>query len=53
MCTVLRTTIVSYSTVKVWCQLFKNKDYDIREAEQSGQPTDVDESHQRELVEEN
>ena len=51
MCTALGTTVVSYDTVKVWYRKFKNKDYDIQEAERSGWPTDVDEARLRELVE--
>ena len=51
MCTALGTTVVSYDTVKVWYRKFKNKDYDIQEAERFGRPTDVDEARLRELVE--
>ena len=52
MCTALGTTVVSYDTVKVWYRKFKNKEYDIEEAERCGRPTDVDEARLRELVEE-
>ena len=42
MCTALGTNFLSYDTVKVWYQIFKNKDYDIQETECSGNLTDVD-----------
>ncbi|GFU68433.1 mariner Mos1 transposase [Trichonephila clavipes] len=40
MRTALGTSVVSYDTVLVWYRKFKNKDYDIQEAENSGEPTD-------------
>jgi hypothetical protein len=46
MCTTLGTTVLSYDTVKVWYQKFKNKDYDIQEAEH------VVDARLQELVEE-
>ena len=52
MCTALCTDFVSYDTVKVWYQKFKNKDYDIQETEHYGHLTDVNEDRLRGLVEE-
>lgn len=48
----LGTTVLSYDPVKVWYRKFQNKEYDIKQAEYSGRTTDVDETHLRELVEE-
>ncbi len=37
--------------MKVWHRKFKNKDYNIQEAECSGRPTDVDDARLWEFVE--
>lgn len=38
--------------MKVWYRKFKNKGYDIQEAERSDRPTDCDEASLREFVKE-
>ncbi|KFM69950.1 Histone-lysine N-methyltransferase SETMAR, partial [Stegodyphus mimosarum] len=52
MCTASTNVVSNGYQVRIWYRKFKNKDYNIQEAQRSGQPIDVNEARQRELVEE-
>ncbi|KAL6725886.1 hypothetical protein Aduo_007909 [Ancylostoma duodenale] len=52
ICDAMGALTVSYDTTKVWSRNFKNGDCDFGAKRRSGRPTEVDDEHLLELVEE-